>query len=691
MSAPKVSRKPPETDLMAELLDAAPQLWSCREFSSLGSAALRLFKDRVPVAWSALWVDESETQAPMHWAAELDRGGMLLPSTLPPAHGKWRTVLPEDGWVAKDFLQCENPSANLQWFLEKGLRSSLIIPLSGSEGMFGGLALASREPGAFEILGPRFPGQLGRFLAPIVEQLARRLAPDPRLARLTRELDRHRLILAVNNQLALHLEPRDLFQAISATLRRHFTYDSISLIMLDEGGQGAHVRFVDFPTGRGFIQENQRITSITSPTFKAIFDGQAVVATLADLRNFAPPIAQVLVEGEGFQSICAVPLRSRGRVIGSLNFGSRLDRAFSPEDVDLFLAVANQVALALDNATAYEQIQQLRDRLAEEKLYLEEEVREEFAFGEIIGHSPSLQKVLRQIQTVAPSDATVLLLGETGTGKELMARALHNLSPRKDHTFVKMNCAAIPLGLVESELFGHEKGAFTGAIAQKTGRLELAHQGSLFLDEVGEISLELQPKLLRAIQEREFERLGSTKTRKVDIRLVAATNRDLARMVQEGSFRSDLYYRLKVFPIHMPPLRERQEDIPLLVSYFTQKYAQRMKRRIESVPTRAMEALMAWPWPGNIRELENFIERCVILSQGSELYVPISELVNPAPLEGSAPLIPMRDAEREHILKALQEAQGKLGGINGAAARLGMKRTTLQSRMQKLGISAKSI
>ncbi len=692
MASPKQASPLTSTDLLARLLDAAPQFWGCRELSGLGTSVLRLLEEVVPVAWIAVWLSGPDGTMPSHWAVEINRGDLMMPSALPPDPSVWQKILPEDGWVAKDLRQCEHPSPNLVWFLERGMRSVLLMPLSTPEGLIGGLAMACRKPGAFAPLGQRFPPHMARFLSPLVDRIRQKLLPDHRSERLSRECSHQRIVLDVNNHLARHLEPRALFQAISEHLRAHFSYDSLNLLLLDEASGEASIRFVDFPTGRGFMQENQRITHGDGPAMRAIRERRPLLSERKDLIQSDPGLVQALVEGEGLQTTCCIPLISRNRALGSLNFGSRDERAFSQQDVDLLCAVANQVAIALDNAFAYEQIQQLKDRLTEEKLYLEEEVREEFAFGEVIGHSPSLQKVLRQIQTVATSDATVLLLGETGTGKELMARALHTLSSRKDHTFVKLNCAAIPLGLVESELFGHERGAFTGAIAQKTGRMELAHQGTLFLDEVGEMPLDLQTKLLRAIQEREFERLGGTRTHKVDVRLIAATNRDLAAMVQEGTFRSDLYYRLKVFPIQMPPLRERKDDIPLLVSYFTQKYAQRMKRHIESIPARAMDAMVAWPWPGNVRELENFLERCVILTRGQELYVPISELRQP---DGSSteesPLASLQDAEREHILRALRESNGKVGGADGAAARLGMKRTTLQSRMLKLGIPTPAI
>jgi formate hydrogenlyase transcriptional activator len=340
----------------------------------------------------------------------------------------------------------------------------------------------------------------------------------------------------------------------------------------------------------------------------------------------------------------------------------------------------------VENALAYQEIAKLKDKLSKEKLYLEDEIRTEFNFEEIVGDSPALKQVLKQVEIVAATASTVLILGETGTGKELLARAIHNRSERRGRTFVKMNCAAIPTGLLESELFGHERGAFTGAIAQKIGRFELADGGTLFLDEVGDIPLELQSKLLRVLQEQEFERLGSTKTIRVDIRLLAATNRDLAAMVSDKQFRSDLYYRLNVFPIVSPPLRERREDIPLLVRYFAQKHSRRMNKQIERIPSDTMAALSRYHWPGNVRELENLIERAVILSPGVELHVPLAEL-KAAAREGAQPVTTLEAAEREHVLRALQAANWVIGGPSGAAAHLGMKRTTLQSKIQKLGIS----
>ncbi len=401
-----------------------------------------------------------------------------------------------------------------------------------------------------------------------------------------------------------------------------------------------------------------------------------------------PRIIQLMQE-DGINSFCCVPLTTAAQRLGAIGFASLQKGVYGEADVEFLQQVGKQVAVAADNALAYQQIAELKDKLTKEKLYLEDEIRTEYNFEEIIGESAALKRILKQVETVAPTDSTVLILGETGTGKELVARSIHNVSRRHERTFVKMNCAAIPTGLLESELFGHERGAFTGAIAQKVGRFELAHGGTLFLDEVGDIPIELQSKLLRVLQEQEFERLGSNRTIRVDVRLVAATNRDLTQMAAEKQFRSDLYYRLNVFPITAPPLRERPEDIPLLVRYFAQKYARLMNKRIETIPAGAMTALAKYHWPGNIRELENLIERSVILSRGPDLHVPLGEL------KASAPAVPngattLEAAEREHILRVLSETSWVIGGSSGAAARLGMKRTTLQSKMRKLGISRQS-
>jgi len=440
---------------------------------------------------------------------------------------------------------------------------------------------------------------------------------------------------------------------------------------------------LDFPGGSGLLQEGAVIPIENTGVGEAFAKATPVLALRADIERMLPDMARRLLE-EGLKLVCAVPLKSRKRVLGTLNVASRREDAFTADGVRLLEEIAGQFAVALDNALAYTHIEELNATLAEENLYLADEIRSNYFFEEIIGSSPALQKVLRQVEVVAPSDSTVLICGETGTGKELIARAIHNLSARRQATFVKLNCAAIPTGLMESEMFGHEKGAFTGAVAQRIGRFELANHGTLFLDEIGEIPPELQPKLLRVLQEQEFERLGSAHTIRVNVRLVAATNKDLQSMVSDGDFRADLFYRLNVFPITLPPLRERREDIPKLVRYFVQQVAQRMGKRIETIHSETLEALTRYSWPGNIRELQNIIERAVILSSGKVLRVPLGELT--ASDKPDATPKTLEEAERRHILQTLEQTRWIIGGPQGAAARLGMKRSTLQSRMQKLHI-----
>jgi formate hydrogenlyase transcriptional activator len=396
-----------------------------------------------------------------------------------------------------------------------------------------------------------------------------------------------------------------------------------------------------------------------------------------------------LALAEGITSGCGLPLISRNRILGVLGLGWRDENTFGSEDIEFLMRVAGQVAIAVENALAYREIAELKDKLAQEKLYLEQEMRSEADFEGIVGQSSALRQVLQLVETVAISDSTVLLLGETGTGKELIARAIHDRSRRKDRTLIRLNCAAIPTGLLESELFGHERGAFTGAITQKIGRLELSDQGTLFLDEVGDIPLEVQPKLLRALQEQEFERLGSSRTKKVDVRLVAATNRDLQKMVEEKQFRSDLYYRLNVIPIRIPPLRERPEDIPLLVRYFAQKYAHRMQKKVESISAASMRNLARWHWPGNVRELENLVERAVVLAHAEKLVITVPELADGGMSAATVGIDEFH--KRDRIVRILKETKGRVGGTDGAAARLGLKRTTLIEQMKKLGIEPRKV
>lgn len=502
----------------------------------------------------------------------------------------------------------------------------------------------------------------------------------------------YRLLLAVSEAIVAHRDLAALFHELADRLHQVVRFDYLALTLHDPTSETTRLHVLETSE----LRNDQWFFSAhpveDTPAGIVVQTQQSLIVSHLEQLARWPQFLEKS-RGVGVKSYFFLPLTTARSRLGSLVFGSHQEAAFDNADGDFLQQVAKQVAVAVENALAFDEIATLRDKLYKEKVYLEEEVRTENNFGDIIGESEALRRALKQVEAVAPTDASVLILGETGTGKELVARALHTLSPRRQRTFVKLNCAAIPTGLLESELFGHEKGAFTGAITQKVGRFELAHQGTLFLDEVGEIPLELQPKLLRALQEQEFERLGSTKTIQVDVRLVAATNRDLARMVSEGKFRSDLYYRLNVFPVVVPPLRQRPEDIPQLVRHFTQRFARRMAREIVTIPTPVMEALVRYPWPGNVRELQNVIERAVILSVGPSLQIPHSDLQVPAPPEPvpaeaptSAP-VTLADAEREHILSVLRQTGWVVSGPKGAAIRLGMKRATLQKKMKKLGIS----
>jgi formate hydrogenlyase transcriptional activator len=509
-------------------------------------------------------------------------------------------------------------------------------------------------------------------------------------AKVTRDFtDRKRaeeaIMLQLSTALLANLDAATLLDAISASIREVIPYDVAGLALYDPAEDNLAMQLLgDYD--RGAFPRELRLPLVGSAAGLAFRTREPVlIESSADHPDVARTV-RYLTE-LGMQSSCSVPLVHRGEAIGALTVASRIPGSVGQRETNMLSQIADQVAMAINNAMAFRRIAELRDRLGQEKQYLEEEINLERRFEDVVGESVGLRRVLKEIETVAPTDATVLIQGETGTGKELLARAIHRLSPRSDRTFIKINCAAIPAGLIESELFGHEKGAFTGAIARKIGRLELAHEGTLFLDEVGELPLDLQPKLLRALQEKEIERVGGNRAIPVNVRLIAATNRDLAQMVADREFRSDLYYRLKVFPVFSPPLRERTGDIPILVRHFVAAHSRRMGRRIETIPDATMEALTRWQWPGNIRELENFLERAVILTRGPVLYVPLAELEVQGKQVGEALENPtLQAAEREHILRVLREADGQIGGPDGAAARLGLKRTTLNSKLKKLGI-----
>ena len=525
---------------------------------------------------------------------------------------------------------------------------------------------------------------------------------------LQRQNDRLELLLNLTSKITSSLDLREILRAVAANIREVIHAEGVTVSLQDEASEKFRVFAIDFPHGKGVIKEELLVRPSTAVK-KALETLRPVVSHTCDGNELVSEASDIVI-AEGLRAYCSIPLVNRGRALGILSILRRTEDPFSQEDINFLSRASGQIAIAIENACAYHEISQLKDKLAQEKLYLEEEFRSEMGFEQIIGNSAALKHVLELVETVATSDSTVLLLGETGTGKELIARAIHDRSRRKQRTLVKLNCAAIPTVLLESELFGHEKCAFTGAINQKSGRLELADQGTLFLDEVGDIPIEIQPKLLRALQEREYERLGSTHTRKVNVRVVAATNRDLEKMVASREFRSDLYYRLNVFPIRIPPLRDRKEDIPLLVNYFVQKFAKEMQKGIEAVSTAVMKGMTSWDWPGNIRELENFIERAVLMTRGRSLEAPLTELRRTGkdespgadghnfkkaaaetdwPTDKNSVADEYQRRQRDEIVRALTACKGRVGGRDGAAARLGMNRTTLLSRMKKFGIYAK--
>jgi formate hydrogenlyase transcriptional activator len=580
----------------------------------------------------------------------------------------------------------------------QGIHSCALLPLTTAQRRLGALGFGRRTAEGISDAELQFMQRVASQVAVAVDNALNSESSQAYQLQLARERDRLQVLLEVNNLLVAHRDFQELFRGIVTTLERVIHHDYTSLALFDPASGLLRLHALDFPAAQGLLRPEMNVPLDASPSGRCFSTGQPCLLRGSELDRFPGEIIGIL-RREGVTSICCVPLFTHGRTFGTLNLASRRPDAFPDADVELLRQVAGQVAIAVENALAFKEIDALKNKLNEEKLYLEEEIRSEFNFEEIIGESAAIKRTLAQVELVAAASTAVLILGETGTGKELIARAIHNLSARRGRTFVKVNCAAIPSGLLESELFGHERGAFTGAIAQKIGRFELADKGTLFLDEVGDIPLDLQPKLLRVLQEQEFERLGSPRTLRVDTRVVAATNRDLAKLVAEKQFRSDLYYRLNVFPIHVPALRERREDVPLLVRYFVQRYSRQLNKKVEYVPAEVMDALVNYSWPGNIRELENLIERAVLLSPGNELRVPLAEL-KPAPAAAfgdafsfaaprapaDTPISTLEEAERQHILRALRHTHWRIAGPHGAAALLGLKRTTLQARMRKLGI-----
>jgi formate hydrogenlyase transcriptional activator len=576
--------------------------------------------------------------------------------------------------------------ASTEIMRQAGLQSVCAFPLTTAHRRLGSLVIAS-------VYRDAYSREEIRFCSLVANQIALAMDDAINFQASKRAQERLELLLDLTNRVVSNLNLRDVLREISANIRRAMQCDGVGIDLPSPVDNKLRLYALDFPDNPGLIEEGfEPPAEEKSSSLRVFLSGEPLILSKEEIES-EPSMPHM-----GIQSLAHVPLNGREGIVGVLSLGSWRERAFSEEDLSFLGQIARQVAIAIENAWAFGEVSDLKNKLAQEKLYLEGEIRSELKFEEIVGKSEALRRVLQQVETVAPTDSTVLIYGETGTGKELIARAVHNLSARQSSGFVKLNCAAIPTGLLESELFGHERGAFTGAIAQRVGRFELANHGTMFLDEIGEVPLELQPKLLRVLQEREFERLGSTRTLRTDARLIAATNRNLEELVSEQKFRSDLYYRLNVFPVRVPPLRERPEDIPLLVRHFVQQFSRRISKVIDTIPSDTMSTLVKYPWPGNIRELQNVIERAVILTTGPALKVPSDDLhapptalpaVVPAPAISQAPRnmrTALDDAERQQILVMLEQTNWIVAGPNGAAARLGMKRSTLQSRMQKLGI-----
>jgi formate hydrogenlyase transcriptional activator len=605
------------------------------------------------------------------------------------ARSAWETQLTTVVPITTDALA----GTDLAFIREHGARVTCWLPLATAHRRVGVLSFGSCDADKYPADAVAFMEQVAAHVAIAVDN-ALNFDTAVRLQRqLGDERDRLRVLLDVNNLLVSRLDYPELLEVLSDSLRRVVAHDHASIALFAPESGTLRLQALTRSDTPGVAEPDVELSLDGSAAGVTFARGAAMVFRRADLDALslsAGPASTAMP----IQSVCCVPLITRRGSVGTLTVASADAAAFPPAEVELLKQISTQVAIAVENALSYQAVAGSRQRLVEEKRYLEDEIRLDHDFREIIGDSAAIKRTLQAIETVAPTDSTVLLRGETGTGKELLARAVHNLSGRRDRTFVRLSAAALPVTLIESELFGYEKGAFTGAAAAKAGRLELANLGTLFLDEIGDIPLDVQPKLLRLLQEREFERLGSTRTQRVDIRLIAATNRDLEQMMDDGLFRRDLFYRINVFPVQVPALRDRASDIPALVHHFVDKFRRRMNRRVTTVPTATMDALQQSFWPGNIRELENVIERAVILSPGTELQVAVADLqpiASRAPAESAHSTGQLRNANRELILRELRASRGVVGGPAGAAARLGVKRTTLQSMMRKLGITRSSV
>ena len=675
-----------ERDRLRLLLDINNAVVSNLSLKEVLLAVSNCLREFFAHDWASMVIkDEESGQLRVHALNAPAPGGVLEEGSVLPLEGTppgiamatRQTVLRD----RIDFNEFYSPIIREAY--NEGLRCGCSVPLISHDEVLGTINVGSLREAAFT-------KRDAELLEQIASQVAIAVENTLNFQRAQRERDHNQLLLEVNNAVTSHLDLRKLLTATSDYLKRIIPHDVFAMSVYDDDAKVLRVQTLNTPWVEDLYADEGFVVKLEdSPAGKAALTRQPVVINQLDPSEYPSPIV-AKAYAAGLRSNCSVPLISHDRLLGVVAVGSRRESAFTQSDVKLLCNIAGQLAIAVENSLSFHELAALKNKLVSEKLYLEEEIQTQYNFEEIIGQSASLKKILQQVATVAPTDSAVLLCGETGTGKELIARAIHSLSNRRERTLVKLNCAAIPTGLLESELFGHEKGAFTGAIAQRVGRFELANKGTLLLDEVGEIPLELQPKLLRVLQEHEFERLGSSRTIKTDARMIAATNVNLPEMVAEKKFRSDLFYRLNVFPIVIPPLRERVDDIPLLIGYFTQKHALRMNKRVDKIPRDTIDALCDYPWPGNVRELENFLERSVILSSGIELQAPLAELKlassTPVSSQPAPSACSLEDVERRHIAEILEQTRGVIGGRGGAAEILGLPTSTLRNRMKKLGL-----
>ncbi|HCM6588439.1 TPA: formate hydrogenlyase transcriptional activator FlhA [Klebsiella quasipneumoniae] len=606
------------------------------------------------------------------------------------AHGPVRRLLSRP-----DALHCDHETFADTWpqLIRSGIYRPFgyysLLPLAADGRIFGGCEFLRRDNRPWSEKEFQRLHTFAQIVAVVTEQIQNRVSNNVDYDLLCHERDNFRILVAITNAVLSRLDIDELVSEVAKEIHRYFRIDAISVVLRSNRKGKLNIYSTHYLDASHPVHDQSEVDEAGTLTERVFKSKEMLLLNLHEHDTLAP-YEKMLFEmwGNKIQTLCLLPLMSGSTLLGVLKLAQCDEQVFTTTNLKLLRQIAERVSIAIDNALAYREIQRLKERLVDENLALTEQLNNvESEFGEIIGRSEAMNNVLKQVEMVAHSDSTVLILGETGTGKELIARAIHNLSGRNSRRMVKMNCAAMPAGLLESDLFGHERGAFTGASAQRIGRFELADKSSLFLDEVGDMPLELQPKLLRVLQEQEFERLGSNKLIQTDVRLIAATNRDLKQMVIDREFRSDLYYRLNVFPIHLPPLRERPDDIPLLVKAFTFKIARRMGRNIDSIPAETLRTLTRMEWPGNVRELENVIERAVLLTRGNvlQLSLPERDIVEPP----RSPEVLPEEGEDEYqlIVRVLKESNGVVAGPKGAAQRLGLKRTTLLSRMKRLGIN----